>query len=341
MRVSKPADATCEIATQGRIDESPRDAERDCRALIENLQSGVALYEAVDGGADFRLLAFNTAAERIDDVSRETVIGRLVTEVFPGVAEFGLLDVLRRVFETGRSEHYPARSYQDHRIAGWRENYVYRLPSGAVAAVYEDVTAKKQAERTLETERSQFLSMFDSMDEVVYVADPNTHEILYANGATNRCYGESQGRKCHELFQGRDAPCPYCTNDLIFGDKIGRTHTWEQQSERSLRWYRRIDRAIYWPDGRAVRFEVAIDITDQKTAEEELKRQLVTTSESKRMLELLLSNSGEREHRMILLKEEVNELLVSSGRPPKYDAPGKVRESNLEGALRRPGRVKD
>ena len=330
-----------DITTHRMIEESQWDAERDCRALIENMQSAVALYEAVDGGADFRLVEFNAAAERTDDLTREAVVGRLVTEAFPAVEEFGLLDVLRRVSETGRPEHHPARVYRDDRISGWRENHVYRLPSGAVAAVYDDVTSRKQLERALEVERSQLLSMFDSMDEVVYVADPATHEILYANDATRKRYRASAGRKCHEALQGQDEPCSYCTNEHILGGNIGQTYTWEHQNESTSRWYRCIDRAIRWPDGRMVRFEIAIDITDQRTAEEELKRQLEMTSESNRMLELLMSNSGEREHRMIQLKDEVNELLESSGRPPKYSAPKEVRESDLDGALLPPETEED
>jgi len=69
--------------------------------------------------------------------------------VFPGVREFGLLAVLRRVWETGNPEHFPIRLYQDERIKGWRENYVYRLPSGDVVAVYDDVTERMQAEEAL------------------------------------------------------------------------------------------------------------------------------------------------------------------------------------------------
>jgi len=324
--VSKKAPETGAAAQDG--------AEQDCRALIRNMQYGVALFEAIDGGADFKLVDFNRAAERIEGVSREDVVGRRVTESFPGVIEFGLLDVLRRVLESGRPEHHPAAVYQDERIAGWRENYVYRLPSGAVAAVYDDVTDRKRTEQALEAEHSQFLSMLGGMDEVIFVADPDTHEILYANDAARRAFGEVVGQKCYERLQGLDAPCSFCAKDQIFGKNAGKTHSWEYRNERLSRWYRCFDRAIRWTDDRMVHFQMAIDITDQRKAEEELKRQLNATSESNRMLELLLANSGEREHRMIQLKEEVNELLALAGRPPKYSAPGEVHERSLEGALR-------
>ena len=60
--------------------------------------------------------------------------------------KLGLFEVLQRVYRTGRSEHFPLSAYEDQRIAIWVENYICRLPSGEVIAVYDDVTDKKRAE---------------------------------------------------------------------------------------------------------------------------------------------------------------------------------------------------
>ena len=56
-------------------------------------------------------------------------------------------------------------------------------------------------------ERLQLLSIFDSIDEVIYVADPKTFEIVYVNRATKELFGEHiAGKKCYKIFQGVDAP---------------------------------------------------------------------------------------------------------------------------------------
>ena len=132
--------------------------------------------------------------------------------------------------------------------------------------------AKMKADRELELEREQQLSIFNSIDEAIYVADPDSYEVLYANKALKNGFGEVEGKKCYKALQGRHDPCPFCTNTLIFGKNIGKTHIWEFQNEVDRRWYRCIDRAIRWPDGRMVRYEMAIDVTDQKVLEEELKK---------------------------------------------------------------------
>ncbi|MGC8827222.1 MAG: PAS domain-containing hybrid sensor histidine kinase/response regulator [Anaerolineae bacterium] len=116
------------------------------RALFDYIRSPVAVYRAVDDGKDFIIVDFNRAAERTEKVQREHIIGRSVREVFPGVEDFGLFEVFQRVYRTGKPELYGAGFYQDGRIAGWRENYVYKLPTGEVVAAYEDLTQRKEAE---------------------------------------------------------------------------------------------------------------------------------------------------------------------------------------------------
>lgn len=116
------------------------------------------------------------------------------------------------------------------------------------------------------------IAIVDSIDEPVYVADPSTYELLFVNQATARIFGTPDGRRCHQYFQQRDIPCLFCTNDRIFGPLLGKSHVWEFCNERNKHWYRCIDKAIPWPDGRMVRYEMAIDITARKKAEEERER---------------------------------------------------------------------
>jgi len=130
-------------------EEKLRLSEERYRSLFERMPSAVAVYEAVDDGEDFVFRDFNAAGERIEKVNRQEILGRRVTEVFPGVRQFGLFAVFQRVWRTGKPEYFDIAFYRDDRISGWRENHVYKLPSGEVVATYEDVTARKQAEEEI------------------------------------------------------------------------------------------------------------------------------------------------------------------------------------------------
>lgn len=150
---------TTQDVTENKLaEEALRESNERYKGIFNNTFNGVAVYKAVDSGDDFVFVDFNAHGAAIEKTSREEVIGKRVTELFPGVKDFGLFDVFRRVWETGVSEHYPVAQYKDDRITGWRENFVYRLPSGEIVAVYSDETERKRAEeekRKLESRLQQ------------------------------------------------------------------------------------------------------------------------------------------------------------------------------------------
>jgi len=147
-----------DITERKKIEQQLRDSEARMKEMFENLSSGVATYRVSPDGQKFIFASFNMAAERIEKLNRSEVIGKNLAEAFPGVTEFGLLEVLKRVWLSGIAEHFPMSFYQDGHISGWRENYVFKLQSGEVVAIYNDVTKEKQAE-----ERMQYLAHYDAL----------------------------------------------------------------------------------------------------------------------------------------------------------------------------------
>jgi len=121
-------------------------SEARYREMFHHINAGVAVYEAVGDGEDFILRDLNPAGERISRISREEAVGGKLLSIFPEMEKFGLLAALREVFRTGRPKRLPAAYYEDARRRGWRENYLYKLPSGEVVGIYEDITERKQAE---------------------------------------------------------------------------------------------------------------------------------------------------------------------------------------------------
>ncbi len=150
--------------------------------LFNNIRCASVVYEAVDDGSDFIITEFNSAAELTEKVDRDAVIGKRVTEVFPGVREFGLLDVFKRVFTTGKSEHHPISLYEDENIFGWRENFVYKLPTGEITTIYDDVTKIRKNEFDLKYSKDLLEGLFENLPLGISIWNKNG-ELLKVNPA--------------------------------------------------------------------------------------------------------------------------------------------------------------
>jgi PAS domain S-box-containing protein len=135
----------------------------------------------------------------------------------------------------------------------------------------EDTIAQLgRAEKALRVQWERFLAIIGSFPEMLYVADPETYEVLFANQILAEALGaDPVGKTCYRAFQGLDAPCDFCTNEIILREKV--PYTWEYHNPLLDRYYLITDQIIEWPDGRDVRFEMAIDMTDRQQAEEKLR----------------------------------------------------------------------
>ena len=176
-----------DITDRKRAEKALVESEVRFRDLFSNMSAGVVIYEPTPEGEDFIIRDVNRAVETIEQIKKADIVGKSVLDVFPGVVEFGLFAVFQRVARTGVAESHPVSMYHDNRIAGWRDNYVYKLPSGEVVALYEDVTGKRQAEEetkrllTAVSEEKEKLSvLLGSIADEVWFADLQ-HRFTLAN----------------------------------------------------------------------------------------------------------------------------------------------------------------
>jgi len=177
-----------DITKPKQTEQVIRESESRFRELFNHMSSGVVIYEAKDNGRDFIIKDFNRAAEKIEKVQKEDIIGKSVLKVFPGVKDFGLFKVFQEVYKTGKPQHYPISFYQDQRITGWRENHVYKLPSGEIVAVYDDVTERKEVEEELRDSEERLKILFDYAPDAYYISDIKG-KFIDGNKAAERLLG--------------------------------------------------------------------------------------------------------------------------------------------------------
>jgi PAS domain S-box-containing protein len=159
------------------------------------------------------------------------------------------------------------------------------------------IAERNRARDRLKLQWEQFTALFDNLADSLYVADPYSYEILLVNKALEHTLGKNPvGGLCYEEFQGLDGPCDFCTNETILRER--KPYTWEYHNPMTGGTYLMTDQIIQWPDGRDVRFEVSVDITERKKAEDALR----TSGRRLRRLSRKLAEAQETE-RKYLAKE--------------------------------------
>lgn len=168
-----------DISDRKQTEHALRESEARYRELFDNMPSGVAVYDVRENGQDFIFKDFNKAAERIDGQPREDLIGRSLFEARPGVEQFGLIDAFRKVLQTGKPVVHPVKLYQDERLSGWYENVVYKLPSGEIVAVFENLTQQKQTEEELQQYREHLEDLVETRTAELAAANRELKDFAY------------------------------------------------------------------------------------------------------------------------------------------------------------------
>ena len=136
----------------------------------------------------------------------------------------------------------------------------------------QEFTEQKDAVEALRSSHERFLTVMDSIDATIYVADMETYEILFMNKHMIASFGRDMtGEICWDVFRNETGPCPHCTNARLIDAKGEPTDVcvWQDKNPITGKWYINYDRAIRWIDDRLVRLQIASDITDLKALEEE------------------------------------------------------------------------
>jgi PAS domain S-box-containing protein len=310
-----------DITERKQAEEKLRVSEASYRGLFNNMSSGVAVYEVSDSGRDFILKDFNQAAERICRVKKEDLIGKSVQKVFPGIKEFGMLEVLHRVWETGNPEHYSVSFYQDQRFNGWIANYVLKLPTGEIVAIFDDVTERKQAEEALRQSEERYRSLVENIDLGITLIGPD-YRIIMTNAAIGRLFrkpvSEFVGKECFKEFEKRDKVCSHCPGRPVMATGLPAETETEGVRDDGSRFPVRISAfPIFGPNGQVVGFiEVVEDITQRRRAEEALRASQEALRKSKESYQslagqLLTAQEAERSRLARELHDDLSQRLAA------------------------------
>ncbi len=177
-----------DISERLAYQEKLQSSEERYREMFEHMSSAAMVFDTVDQGADFRIKAFNRAAEEMENVDRDQVIGQSLSAAFSVLHLTELPVLLRRVFRTGKALHFPPTFFKDKALFGWREGFIYKLSSGEVVVLSEDITPRKLAEDVIWLEKERAQVTLESIGDAVITTDAQG-AITYLNPVAEELTG--------------------------------------------------------------------------------------------------------------------------------------------------------
>jgi PAS domain-containing protein len=102
----------------------------------------------------------------------------------------GLFEALQKTWLTGEPAHHPVNKYQDERMEIWVENFIYKLPSSEIVAVFSDETERKLAEEALRESEEKYRLVVDNAQEAILIAQDGMHRFV--NPKAVELWGYSQ-----------------------------------------------------------------------------------------------------------------------------------------------------
>jgi PAS domain S-box-containing protein len=261
------------------IEQALRESEQRFARFMQHLP-GLAWIKDVQG----RYVFVNDAAERAFRAPRERLYGKTDDELFPQetAAQFQENDRRALASESG----VQVVETLEHEDGVVHHSLVSKFPipgpdgrPALVGGMAIDVTERKRAEDTLAESEARFRQLAENINEVFWLADPQTTQILYVSPGYERVWG----RSCQSLYER-----PQSFLDAVHPDdrERARVAALEKHArgeatdveyrilrpDGSVRWVR--DRGFPIRDGagRVYRFAgLSEEVTDKKEAEAALR----------------------------------------------------------------------
>ncbi|MCA1795565.1 MAG: PAS domain-containing protein, partial [Desulfobacteraceae bacterium] len=238
-RIIKVQGSFQDITERKRAEEKLAHSQKLMQYIIEHNNSAVAVHD--------RNMHYLYVSQRyLDDykVNEDDIIGKHHYDVFPDLPQ-KWRDVHQKALAGEISKADRDSYFRDDGTIVWtrwecRPWYEQDGSIGGIIVYTEVITDWIDAEEKLRSSHERMLTILDSIDSTVYVADMDTCEILFMNKKLITDFGgDKTGEICYRAFRKNSAPCECCTNDQLI-DKHGKpacVRIWDDMNPVTGRYY--------------------------------------------------------------------------------------------------------
>lgn len=183
-----------DITQRRMMEKKIKEREERFYSLFENMASGAGIYEVRgEGGSgeDYIVRDFNQVGLKGEGKNKAEVLGKSLLELRPQIDESGLIPIFQKVWQTGQPELYAAKVFLSDESYRWYENRVFRLTSGEIVAIYDDVTEKIALNEKLQKSEEQYRLLIENQSDLIVKTDRQGC-YLYVSPSYCQLFGKTE-----------------------------------------------------------------------------------------------------------------------------------------------------
>ncbi|MGV7930688.1 MAG: PAS domain S-box protein [Spirochaetota bacterium] len=263
----RPASLGTAIDITGRkmAEEALRHSEEQYRLLVENANEAIAVFQ------DLTIRFANRKMSEATGYPIDELIGRSFLDlIHPEDRELVVQNHLKRIQGQDLPGVYSFRVVTKGGEVKWAEiNTAFIDWEGktAVLSFLTDVTERKMMEEEIRRHNQRLEYLLTVAKIGIDIIDED-YNILYIDPAWSKIYGKPDGRKCHEYFMDRAAPCDNCgVPEAIAGRRtVIKEEVLVKENNRIVE----VHTIPFEEGGRTLAAEFNIDVTERKRLEQQL-----------------------------------------------------------------------
>lgn len=179
---------------QNYNEETLQKSHQQVISILDSIQD---VFFVVD--RQWRITYANARAVEVAAMPAETIIGKDLWEMFPGLVGTPAETVYRKVMEERKPARFEMRGYLS---GSWYGTSVYPSPDG-ITIFGRDITARKRAEEALRLSEERFAKAFRTSPDAISITSETDGRLIDINESFERLFGytreEAIGRTVHEL----------------------------------------------------------------------------------------------------------------------------------------------
>lgn len=149
----------------------------------------------------------------------------------------------------------------------WAEKALYFAKSKEKGsyAFYQEESSEETFELQVSEENDIFDTFLSKQGDLAYLVGVDTYDLICGNQALYDRIGlpktECNGKKCYELLQGRESPCPFCSKVNWSSDRF---YLWRNYNDNLKQEFMIKNKLVQW-QGQEVMLAISIDISNNKS----------------------------------------------------------------------------